>query len=671
LPTLTPLPSATATAVPALTATPVAGYYRHPELGFWFEYPTDWFAENTSGDLPAVILSDNDDPVFLLAGGHTLVEGTDLADFARGLKDELGLAETVELLADGPTTLRDGTPAWEITLGWQDEDGNEMQGRGYAAVTASNGYLVFLYARPEVIETRSQTVDAIAGSLHLEQPELFGVSRENALVLLVEEPQTLDPALYTGGLDGIVGHIFSGLVRLNSDLAIEPDLAESWEISEDGTTYTFNLRPNAQFHNGRSVTAHDVKTAWERAVDPSLESPTAPLFLTDIVGVTERLAGGADEISGVQVAGDHKLIVEIDAPKPYFLAKLAQPVAFVTHADNVAEGDDWWRKPVGTGPFSLSRWQPDRVMIAARNDAYYEQPTAVDAVVFLVGSAGISAYETGLVDVATVYAWNLARVQDPNDVLASDYVSENLLCTQRIVFDVTQPPFDDPLVRQAFSLAVDQSLLAETVLLNSVLPATGLLPPAMPGYVERPLVESFNIEQAQALIAESSYGDASTIPALTFSTKGSNTPDPLAVALADSWQTNLGVTIETELLSPETYDAHLAKQHGQFFTHDWCAAYPDPESMLDVPYHSQSTANLGAYSNAEVDALLEQARTESDPAARVALYQQVEDLLMSDGAAIPLVYPQTHQLIRPYVTGYHPSPIPVLWTTEVVLERGE
>jgi oligopeptide transport system substrate-binding protein len=671
LPTLTPLPSATTTAVPALTATPVAGYYRHPELGFWFEYPIDWFAENTGQEMPAVLLSDNDDPVFVLAGGRALVEGTDLAEFARGLKDELGLVESVELLSDGPVTLRDGTPAWEITLGWQDEDGNAMQGRGYAAVTASNGYLVFLYARPEVIETRTQTVAAIAGSLHLEQPELFGVSRENALVLLSEQPQTLDPAVSTAGLDSIVGHVFSGLVRLNSDLQIEPDLAESWEISEDGTTYTFNLRSDALFHNGRSVTAADVKLAWERATHPSLQSPTAPLFLNDIVGVSERLAGNADEISGVQVVDDHQFVVDIDAPKPYFLAKLAQPVAFITENENVAEGDEWWRKPVGTGPFMLHRWQPDRVLVVTRNDAYYRQPTAVDDVVFLVGSSGVSAYETGLVDVANVHPRNLARVQDPNDVLSDDYVSENLLCTRRVVFDVTQPPFDDPLIRQAFALAVDRAQLAETVLFDSALPAAGFLPPAMPGYVERPLSETFDVAQAQALIAESSYGDVGAIPPLTFSSGGSNTPDPLVVALADTWQTNLGVTIETELLSPETYELQLAKRHGQLFMHDWCAPYPDPESVLDIPFHSQSAANFGGYTNAEVDTLLEDARTESDSAARIALYQQAEELLLADAAAAALVFPQTHQLVRPYVGGYYPTQIPILWTADVVLDRGE
>lgn len=657
LPTATLPPIATVTAVKSVpTPTPVAGYYRHPELGFYLHYPTDWHIERTGSDLPAVIISDNDDPIQLLAGGRAIEENTELADFAHSVKDELGLAPNVELLSDGPTTLHDGTAAWEIQLGWE-TDAGAFQGRGYVAITGSTGYVVLLYARPEVIATRTQTVQAIAGSLTLEQAELYGVSRENALVLITEEPATLDPALTREGTASIVGHLFSGLIRFNPQLQLEPDLAERWEVSADGLTYTFYLRPDIVFHDGRSLTASDIKAAWQRAADPSLGSATAPLYLGDIQGAKAYLAGTADEISGIVVDGDTKLIVTLDAPKPYFLAKLTQPVTFVT---NPSTAD--WHNPSGTGPFQLGRWQEGKVIVLERNPDYYLAPPSVDAVVYLLGSSGLGAYEAGLVDMTEVSPRSLSRLLDPSDPLAADLLSGPTLCTRQIMFDTTRPPFDNPDIRRAFGLAIDRQQLAEVVLNGAAIPAGSILPPLMPGYVERPF--AFAPDEAQKLL-----GDVTALPPIVFTTMGIDSPDPLAVALADAWASNLGVTIETELIAPADYADKIKHNHGQLFTFDRCAAYPDPENILDVMYHRSGPLNVGGYANEAVDALLESARVEADPAARLALYQQAEAQILADAASIPILYPEVYLLIRPYVKGFQLTAVPLVWPALVTIER--
>jgi ABC-type transport system substrate-binding protein len=191
----------------------------------------------------------------------------------------------------------------------------------------------------------------------------------------------------------------------------------------------------------------------------------------------------------------------------------------------------------------------------------------------------------------------------------------------------------------------------------------------MPGHVERPAADAFDVEAAQALIAASDYGSGAALPALTLSTPGVGDPDPLTVALADVWATNLGVTIETELLEPASYADAVAKRHGHLFTIESCADYADPENVIDLPYHTDSPANHGGYANAELDGLLESARTEPDPAQRLALYQQAEALLLEDAPAVPIVHPLAHVLVRPYIRGYRLSPIPVLWPTVVTIER--
>ena len=156
------------------------------------------------------------------------------------------------------------------------------------------------------------------------------------LVRLYVDPPTLDPHITTDATSAqIIVELFGGLVTIDTDLNIVADLAESWDISPDGLKYTFHLQPDAKFHNGKPVTADDVRWSLERAANPLTESPVADQYLGDIVGVKEKLNGDADTISGVRVVDEHTVEITIDAPKSYFLAKLTYPTAFVLDAENV------------------------------------------------------------------------------------------------------------------------------------------------------------------------------------------------------------------------------------------------------------------------------------------------------------------------------------------------
>ena len=142
--------------------------------------------------------------------------------------------------------------------------------------------------------------------------------------------------------------IYSGLVKLDTNLQLVPDIAESWQISPDGLVYTFNIKPNAKFHDGKPVTAHDFKWSIERAADPDTGSPVADTYLGDIIGVQEKLAKEVTEISGVQAIDDYTIQFTIDAPKAYFLAKLTYPTAYVLDRENVeAGGSTWTDRPTG------------------------------------------------------------------------------------------------------------------------------------------------------------------------------------------------------------------------------------------------------------------------------------------------------------------------------------
>lgn len=498
----------------------------------------------------------------------------------------------------------------------------------------------------------------------------YDLDQNQTLYLSGGQPRTLDPALTHGGPDGPLGAIFSGLVSLNTNLQVEPELAAGWQISEDGTVYTFYLRPDATFHDGRPVTAQDVIYSWERAAAPETASDTIQTYLGDVVGVADVLAGRSESISGLRAVDDHTLEVHIDAPKAYFLSKLTFPVAYVVDRQNLSQ-PDWQRRPNGSGPFTLQTWEDDEIMILARNDDYYLAPPAVANVVYLMG-AGIpmSMYELDEIDLVGVGGGNLERVQDPNSPFSPELRVGAAMCTTYTGFDSRRPPFNDPLVRQAFSMAIDRERIIDGLYNGNALPAAGPLPPGMPGYSGDTGQPAYDPEAARNLLTQAGYDDPADFPAVTFNTSGYGGVGPFVTALITMWQDNLGVTIEPVLLDPYEYlDELYAGNTGHLFSSGWCADYPDPENFLDVLFHSGSQQNLTGYSEPAVDALLELARVENDVQERLALYGAIERRIVADAPAVFLVHGLSAVLVKPHLENYVLTPIGVPQWQNVAIER--
>jgi oligopeptide transport system substrate-binding protein len=486
------------------------------------------------------------------------------------------------------------------------------------------------------------------------------LKRSETLYLSGGQPQTLDPALTHGGPDGPLGAIFSGLVRLDTDLQVEPDLAAGWEVSQDGTLYTFYLRPNATFHDGRPVTAADFVFSWERAARPDMASDTVQTYLGDIVGVADMVAGRASNISGLRAVDDHILEVHIDAPKSYFLSKLTYPVAFVVDRENVGRAD-WQRQPNGSGPFTLNTWKDDEIMILSRYEGYYGERPALANVVYQMG-AGIpmSMYELGQIDLVGVGGGNLERAEDPNSPFSRELRIGADMCTTYVGFDNKQAPFDDPLVRRAFAMAIDRERIVEGLYQGNALAAVGPLPPGMPGYTGNTGQPDYDPAAAQALLVEAGYDNPDDLPPLTFNASGYGDVGPLVTALITMWQEKLGVAVEPVLLDPYEYlDQLYSGNTGNLFTSGWCADYPDPENFLDVLFHTGSQQNLTDFSDPAVDALLERARVEGDVATRLAEYGEIERQIVAGTPAVFLVHSLSAVLVKPYVENYELTPIGV------------
>jgi len=513
------------------------------------------------------------------------------------------------------------------------------------------GFLLFLIASLFLTASAPPTLDI-----------QIGVPLDQAIVYSGGESANLrdyDPATTYSSGDKL---IFSGLVSLDTNLNIRPDLAETWEVGAGGTVYTFHIHPDAKFHDGRDVTAQDVVFSWERAASPELQSDTVLTYMGDIVGVHEKYFGQADSISGLKVIDEKTLQVTIDAPKPYFLMKLTFPTSFIVDKDNVSLGEEWVKQPNGTGPYKLREWKSYEYIVYEANQDFYLGAPSIPYVVYkLYAGDDVRLFETGEVDIAGVGLYDVERMLDPNEPMNRNLVSGVNLCTNYVVFDATQPPFDDVNVRKAFSMAFDRQRYIDVLYQGLVLPAVGLYPPGLPGFDYSLEGLPFDPEQARELLKQSKYGGPEGMPEIIYTNSGVGSyVGGNVAALAEMWEQYLGVKIQVENLDFNFYYQQIfSGNHGQIFDGGWCADYPDPENFADVLFHSDVPQNHGGYSNPELDALLEAARIEPDVTRRIEMYQQAERIIVDDAPALFLTHSLSYQLVQPYVKGFVNTPISI------------
>ncbi len=488
---------------------------------------------------------------------------------------------------------------------------------------------------------------------------------EQVLTLPGGDPPTLDPHLSGDATSAVyVVEIFSGLVAYDINLNLVPDIAESWDVSDDGTVYTFHLRDGVKFHNGKPVRAQDFKWSFERACDFKTGSPTADTYLGDIIGCRAKLRGKVNDVSGVKVIDDQTLEITIDSPKAYFLAKMTYPTAYVLDKENVERGGRTWTdNPNGTGPFKLESIQFGESIVLRANKDYYRDPRPrLDRVNYtLSGGSAMIRYENDELDATPVGLSDLERVTDRNNPLNADLVSGTRLSIFYLGFNVNKPPFDDPKVRQAFNLALNRRKIVSVVYKETVPLANGIVPPGIPNYDNPDLVTlDYDPERAQELIAESSYGDVSEFPEITLYTTGAGgSPARITEAVVASYLETLGVEISIQQTDWATFlgDITQANNPYQMYQLGWIADYPDPQNFLDILFHSDSRQNHMGYSNPQLDAILDEAGGESNVEKRMALYRQAEQIIIDDAPWVPLYFDFEQWLVKPYVKDFAITPM--------------
>jgi peptide/nickel transport system substrate-binding protein/oligopeptide transport system substrate-binding protein len=477
---------------------------------------------------------------------------------------------------------------------------------------------------------------------------------------LLNNPPTLDPSFVTEIYGrSVVSQIFDGLVQFDVNLKPGPAIAEFWEASRDARTWTFHLRRGVMFHHGREVTGQDFVYSFMRLVKAGKPGPLTEL-LDRIRGAKDFSSGKTPAIEGLQAIERYTLQVKLTEPFAPLLAVLGLANAAVVPQEEVEKGGEQFaRAPVGAGPFKFVRWEPKQELVLAANEHYYGGRPFLDSIVYKIGATFEEFFEEFL-------KGNLEETMIPSektDVVRTDpqyqryqRIRKPKLSFLYIGFNTQRKPFDDTRVRQAFNYAVNREAIVREITKMGSIPATGALPPGMPGHDHDLQGYYYNPVKAKRLLAEAGYPNGVGFPVVQLWTllRAESTKDELAAY--QEYLADLGVQVEIHVESEwPRYREMLTQGKLPMFRLSWSATTPDPDDFLSRLLHSRSPNNRMFYHNARVDQLLDQAHTELDETQRIALYHEVERLVMDDAPWIPQHYHVSERLFQPYVRGMEVS----------------
>ncbi|MDC9587785.1 ABC transporter substrate-binding protein [Xenorhabdus sp. XENO-10] len=473
------------------------------------------------------------------------------------------------------------------------------------------------------------------------------------------EPASLDTHKVSSDVEfNIISDFFDGLIYVNSQGKIEPRLAAHWE-TKDNKTWIFHLRKDAKWSDGSPITAHDVVFSWRRLIVPDTVSPYGSyLENAAVMNANEVLIGKkkAEEL-GVKALDDMTLEVRLDKPVGDFLQMLGHPVMFPISEQAIKEYGDKWTRPevfVGSGPFKLSEWVVNEKIVGVRNSLYWDDKnTVINKVTYLPLSsekADLNRYLAGEIDITnTIAAESFPSLKKslPDQVHISPKATVYFY-----EFNNKKPPFNDIRVRQALSLAVDRDIIVDKILGQGQLPAYTMLTPDIGGFnFKQPDYASWTQEQriakAKKLLNEAGFNQNNPLTFnLLYNTQEGH--KKIAIAVASMWKKNLSVNV---VLQNQEWKVMLDNMHqGKFdvIRRAWVADYNSPMTFLSI-FSSKQVKNTSLYENSEFDNLLEKASAVNDK----DYYQQASDILTKDLPAIPVYFYVNHNMVKPYVGGFH------------------
>ena len=469
-------------------------------------------------------------------------------------------------------------------------------------------------------------------------------------VALQADPTTLDPL--KAGLTAIwkvIEHVNDGVIRVDPSLAPIPGLAESWEISEDGTVYTFHLRSGISFHDGSPFTSDDVLFSWTRILDPATAAVNAANFL-NVKGGAAFLAGETTELEGIQAPDPQTVVVTLEQPEASFLTILSTAGSLIfSRAFFDANGGDTSQTANGTGPFIFKEYVPATSVSLERNPNYWEAGLpyldGIEAVIASDDTARTGALIQGAVDFIEYAPLRDVDMLEETDGLA--VAGDELTNIRYLGINLAREPFGDVRVRQAIAMVIDRTPIIESAVFGHGVGVDTVFAPSFWAGFDRE-VPAPDIEGAKALLAEAGYPDGFETTLITYAPYSFMTNTAIIV---QEQLSQIGIRADYTGLEPGTISAQLIARDFDLVvggSNSWI----DPHPVLLSNFKSGQDGNTTSYSNPEVDALIDQGGIETDLAARAEIYRQLQEILLVDLPWVPLFVANQYEAMKSDVQGY-------------------
>lgn len=521
--------------------------------------------------------------------------------------------------------------------------------------------------QPQTIAAPTTEAATEAATTEAVQAETEANGAQEMVFVLSNEPDGIDPGVTNNSFAStFLVNCFEGLVTYDATGTVVPGNAESWDISEDGTVYTFHLRDGLKWSDGTDLTAEDYVYALQRVLNPETAGQYVDIVTAYVKNAKEYYAGEATaEELGVKAVDPQTLEITLIQPTSFFIDLLTMWVFDpVQKATIEANGDQWTASPetyVCNGPFKITEMNMGESMVLEKNEHYWDAENVTMEKVtlryILDTSTALTAYESGEVDgIRNIPSSDYARLKAENAGIQSvpNYgtVYYNINCEKE--------PYNNPLVRKALNLAVDRQAIIDNVVQVDATPAYNFL---APGYVvdgtditegrsDRGLSPNADPEAAKAALAEAGYPDGEGFPTLQLSYYSDDTVKKVVEAMAEMLETNLGIEVEITSNDWAIFYENVQKGNYEVAAMGWSADYTHPMSFLPLLVTDDANNN-SFYSNPEYDAMVEQIKVETDPAKAVELIKQAEDLVMDEYPFINLYYKADNFLMKDYVKGYY------------------
>lgn len=488
-------------------------------------------------------------------------------------------------------------------------------------------------------------------------------------VNLPGEPETLDPHLAISPSSiAVVKQVFEGLLRFTPRLGLEAAVARevpsfaNGGISSNGTTYTFKLRNDVKWSDGKPVTARDFEYSIKRMLAP----PEGYAYLYyDIRGANDyNLAKQADSMAlaklrdavGVKATNDTTLVVELTKPRPSFLQLMALP-AYPVRQEMGEKGEWNWRNQsslVGNGPFQVTEWVGQNRIVLEPNPYYYGQKAKVGKITMTMvtdANANFSAYRNNGLDMVEISASNVKQVlAGPN--WANQVVRLPELVTVAYLFNTSKTPFDNHKVRLAFSKAINRQAFVDKVGLGLGKPAYSWVPPGMLGHDPNlgKDVQAYDQAAAARLLTQAGYSDVKKLAPVSFTYPNNSTGRTMAEFFQGQIRDGLGIEVKLEPTEPASFRNSLISGRFQVTAFTWGADYPDLDDWLGQ-FASQASFNHTLYSSSRFDQLIDKAAVEGNLPMRLQLLLEAQRILAEEAPIIPLMHRERLWLVKPNISG--------------------